>query len=214
MLLLGVASPAWGDEESRTPRRFFVGVSGGMGSEIEPSEFEDGDDTLSPNLTGGLDLGFQGIAGGIAFLLDADALPVTNVYRARSSIVLGIPFTTKYRLPCAAGPGYSCSEVYNYRKVRSVVGLKLGGEGGYTADGAIHAVEVGLAFRSQISIEMSAMYDPIRGSKGGAFDFSWQLGPFYWGMEMRFLTPDDQPVPLVLTLQLGYTPRMWQSHER
>jgi hypothetical protein len=149
----------------------------------------------------------------MALSLDGDLMPISNIYRVRASVVLGHGFTMKYRLRCAAPPGMTCSAIYNYRDVRSVVGLKLGAEAVATPRGESFAVEAGIGFRSQISFDASFLYDPARSAPGFVFDFTWQLGPFYWGMETRGLFSDDQPVAAILSLVLGYTPRMWKKHE-
>jgi hypothetical protein len=213
LLFLLVSTVTARADDSRTPRRFWFGTTVGLGLTPQPSDFDPDEESLSPVFAAGLDIGIQRISGGKALVIDTDILPISNIYRARGSIVLGHGFTTKYSLPCAAPAGYTCSEVYNYRKVRSVFGLKLGGEAGITPDGEIHAVEIGLAFRSQISIDMSFMYDPIRGAPGGSMDFTWQIGPFYWGMELRGLASEDQPLPMIATFVMGYTPRMWKPSE-
>lgn len=218
LVVAGLAHGAAADDsdyaDSREPRRFWLGSTSGLGMAVHAGMGEFAVDEYDPAFLTGIDLGFQRINKGSAFSIDANLLPVGDVYRARGAVILGHSFTTKYSLPCAAPAGYACSEVYNFRHVRSIFGLKLGAELGTAPGGETTAVEVGFAFRSQISFDISFMYDPAHDAPGGAMDFTWQLGPFYWGMELRGLASRDEPQPLLMTMTLGYTPRMWKSNER
>jgi hypothetical protein len=212
-LILVAALAATAHADVRSPRTFWLGSTTGIALGTEPSEFDDEYQTLDPHALVGVDIGFQRIAGPVALSVDGDLLPMPGIYRARGAVVLGHPFTSRYRLPCSAPSGYSCSKIFNYRSVRSIVGIKLGGEVGMSPEGQTTALEVGIAIRSQLTFDMSFMYDPVHQAPGGAMDVIAQFGPVYVGTELRGLASKDEPEVLLATFVLGYTPRMWKPHE-
>ncbi len=208
--VVALAAPARADD-SETPRAIHVGAVVGMGMSITP-------DPADPSLSGtpsvaflsGLDIGVQHLGGDRGFSLDADILPIGSIYRARGAFIVGHGFTTAYREPCIGPPGYSCAKVWDGRQVRSLIGLELGASVGYEGTDTTATLEVGLAFRSQFSFDLTALYDPIRAVPGGGFDFEWQIGAFYLGFDLRGLAAEREPMVLTTTLKLGWAKAMWR----
>jgi hypothetical protein len=211
LVLVAMTARALADDwaDGRTPRLFYVGVTGGIEASGQPDPVDPTLTELGISFVGGANAGFQIMTRAVAVAADADALPAGNIYRTRGSIVLGVPFTLDYREPCLGPPGYTCNWVYPNRHVRSIAGLKLGAEVSTADAGQSAALEVGLAMRSQLAIDLSFVYDPIKGVPGGAMDFYWHVGPFYLAMEVRGLASYDEPVPFLTSMKLGYAPAMW-----
>jgi hypothetical protein len=198
------------DDAERTPRAIHIGAVAGLATYSGPDQFDPTITSTQLAFISGFDVGVQHLKGGFGFSLDGDILPIGSIYRAHASVVLGHGFTTGYWEPCSAPPGYTCSRTWSGRRVRSIIGLKLGANFGYEMTDTTASLEAGIAFRSQISMDWTGVYDPIRGVPGTAIDVEWQIGPFYLGFDMHGLFSDREPVQLTASIKLGWAKMMWR----
>jgi hypothetical protein len=197
---------AHAEVQSRTPRRFWIGLGTGVGVATVPDDPDvPGLDDSEASFLFGLDAGVQRISGGKAISLDTELYPLSGIYRGRLGIVLGRGFSTAYTVPCS--PGANCGRVFGQRRVRSVAGLKLGVEAGLTPEAPYGMFEAGFGIRGQGVVDVSLIYDAVEGGLGGGGELGFIFGSTYFGLKARGVA-GSSPLPVVATLFVAYTPNL------